>query len=335
MTLSVRAWVSVRFLTFFISWSIFQSYWGLWLASRGLSVSEISAAVACSLIARAVTVAVLYPALNRRATLLRLSRIVPWLIVAAAVPYLFVVGFPMLVVVSIAFGLIYPIMLPLNETVATVAARQRLLPYGPTRSLGSAGFLLGTLGAGWLTSTLGVQVLAATLVSACLLMAVIGLVPPREAETLAIRGSGAHGFAILARDRAFCACLAIAMLVQGSHAAYYSFGAIRAGEISSPDAVPFLLVLAPLSEFALFSLARQRFERLSYRTVFALGAISAALRWTLLAFAEDWGSWHFRNYYTPVPTRSPTSPSHSMSATASTLTSKQRRRVSTPLSLWA
>lgn len=288
MTLSVRAWVSVRFLTFFVSWAVFQSYWGLWLAYRGFSFSEIGTAVACSLLARMVTVAVIYPALNRHATLLRLSRIVPWLVVAAAIPYLFVAEFPMLVVVSVVFGLIYPIMLPLNETVATVAARQRLLPYGPTRALGSAGFMVGTVIAGWMSAALGPQVLVFALIGSCLLMAIVGFIHPREAEALSVRGSGTHGFARLGRDRAFLACLAIAVLVQGSHAAYYSFGAIRAEEIATPMAVPFLLVLAPLSEFVLFTLARRRFEGFGYRTLFALGAAVAAVRWVLLAVAGDW-----------------------------------------------
>lgn len=288
MTLSIRAWVSVRFLTFYVSWAVFQSYWGLWLAERGFSLSEIGTAVACSLMARTLTVAVIYPALNRHATLLRLSRIVPWVITAAAIPYLFVVGFPMLLAVSIVFGLIYPIMLPLNETVATVAARQQLLPYGPTRALGSAGFMVGTLIAGWLSSALGPEVLVYALIGSCLLAAIVGVIHPREAEALSVRGSGTRGFSNLFHDRAFLACLAIAILVQGSHAAYYSFGAIRAGEITTPLMVPFLLVLAPLSEFILFSLARRRFEGFGYRTLFALGAIVAAVRWVLLAFAGNW-----------------------------------------------
>ncbi len=288
MTLSIRAWVSTRFLTFFVSWAVFQSYWGLWLADRGFSVKEIGTAVACSLVARSVTVALIYPALNRHATLLRLSRVMPWLITAAAVPYIVVTGFPMLVVVSVVFGLIYPIMLPLNETVATVAARQKLLPYGPTRALGSAGFMIGTLVAGWLASALGTPVLAYALVGSCLLMALIGFIHPREAAALDLRGSGAHGFVALFRNRSFLACLAIATLVQGSHAAYYSFGAIRAGEISSPTVVPLLLVLAPLSEFALFSLARARFESLGYQSLFAIGALVAAGRWALLAVAGNW-----------------------------------------------
>ncbi|WP_292767427.1 MFS transporter [Microbacterium sp. UBA3486] len=275
-------------MTFYVSWAVFQSYWGLWLAERGFSLSEIGTAVACSLMARTLTVAVIYPALNRHATLLRLSRIVPWVITAAAIPYLFVVGFPMLLAVSIVFGLIYPIMLPLNETVATVAARQQLLPYGPTRALGSAGFMVGTLIAGWLSSALGPEVLVYALIGSCLLAAVIGIIHPREAEALSVRGSGTRGFANLFHDRAFLACLAIAILVQGSHAAYYSFGAIRAGEITTPLMVPFLLVLAPLSEFILFSLARRRFEGFGYRTLFALGAIVAAVRWVLLAFAGNW-----------------------------------------------
>lgn len=288
MTLSIRAWVSVRFLTFYVSWAVFQSYWGLWLAERGFALSEIGTAVACSLMARTLTVAVIYPALNRHATLLRLSRIVPWVITAAAIPYLFVVGFPMLLAVSIVFGLIYPIMLPLNETVATVAARQQLLPYGPTRALGSAGFMVGTLIAGWLSSALGPEVLVYALIGSCLLAAIVGVIYPREAEALSVRGSGTRGFSNLFHDRAFLACLAIAILVQGSHAAYYSFGAIRAGEITTPLMVPFLLVLAPLSEFILFSLARRRFEGFGYRTLFALGAIVAAVRWVLLAFAGNW-----------------------------------------------
>ncbi|WP_365342822.1 MFS transporter [uncultured Microbacterium sp.] len=288
MKVSTRSWVSSRFLTFFVSWAVFQSYWGLWMADRGFSVAEIGIAVACSLAARAVTVVVVYPALNRHATLLLLSRTVPWAVTAAAVPYLFVTGFPMLIVISIMFGLVYPIMLPLNETVATVAARQRLLPYGPTRALGSAGFILGTLLAGLLSSALGAQVLSTVLIGSCLLMALVGFIHPRDAGTLAIRGTGARGFATLARDRAFLACLGVAILVQGSHAAYYSFGAIRAAEVAPPVTVPILLAIAPISEFILFLLARQRVEGLGYRKLFIIGAISAAIRWALLGVTGDW-----------------------------------------------
>ncbi|PPG68068.1 hypothetical protein C5C31_10315 [Rathayibacter rathayi] len=288
MMLSVRAWISSRFLTFFMTWAVFQSYWGLWLAHRGFSTSEIGLAIGCSLMARAVTVALIYPAVNRHATLLRLSRIVPWAVTAAAIPYLFMAGLPMLLIMSTAFGLIYPIMLPLNETLATVAAKRGLLVYGPTRALGSLGFMIGTLAAGWLTSALGADVLAPTLIGSCLLMAIVGIVQPRDEEALRICGSGACGFADLAHDRTFLLSLTIAALIQGSHAAYYSFGAIRVGELAPPAAVPFLLVLAPVSEFALFSLARRRVEGLGVRTLFAVGSAIATTRWLLLAFAESW-----------------------------------------------
>lgn len=287
MVLNLRAWASARFLTFFLSWAVFQSYWGLWLAHRGFSVAEIGAALSCSLIARAVTVAVIFPVLNRHATLLQLSRIVPWLATAAAVPYLAVGGFPLLLMISAVFGLIYPIMLPLNETIATVAARRGLLAYGPTRALGTAGFMLGTLVAGWLSAALGPETLSYALIGACLLTAVAGFFHPVHADALAVRGSGTRGFGVLLHNRGFLACLLIAVLIQGSHAAYYAFAAIRIEEVATSAAVPLILVVAPLSEFVLFSLARGRVERVGIRALFAIGAVVAVVRWLLLAVAQD------------------------------------------------
>ncbi|KIC57887.1 hypothetical protein RM52_07275 [Microbacterium hominis] len=269
---------------------MFQSYWGLWMASRGFAPIEIGTAVAGSLVGRAIGVGVLYPWLNRHATLLRLARVLPWLIVAAALPYLFVNGFGMLVAVSIVFGVTYPLLLPLNETIATSAARQGLLQYGPTRSLGSFGFMLGTVAAGWLVSGLGAGVLTGSLIAACLLTAVTGLLPVAASSALEVRGTGISGVGTLIRRRAFVACLVAASIIQGSHAAYYSFGAIRASELVSPVLVPLVLVLAPVSEFVMFASARRRVESVGVRTLLVAGAAIAAGRWAALAvLADGWG----------------------------------------------
>ena len=147
--LSMRARTSTRFLTFLPQLNDLPVKPGHWLADRDFSVPVIGTAVACSLMTRAVTEVVIYPTLHRHATLLRLARIVPWMISAAAVPCWLVDDLPMLVILSIVFRLAYSMMLRLSRTIATVAAKAGLVPHGPTRSFGSAGFVLCTVVAGW------------------------------------------------------------------------------------------------------------------------------------------------------------------------------------------
>lgn len=78
--------------------------------------------------------------------------------------------------------------------------------------------------------------------------------------------------------------LALAALIQGSHAAYYSFSSIYWKEAGhSEDIIGYLWSLGVVAEVAVFALSKRLFAGWSLRALFVVAAIGVAVRWGLTA----------------------------------------------------
>jgi PPP family 3-phenylpropionic acid transporter len=91
-----------------------------------------------------------------------------------------------------------------------------------------------------------------------------------------------HGAKALLRDPGFLAVILASALIQGSHAAYYTFGSItwQAAGLSGLT-IACLWTLGVLAEIVVFALS-PRFT-LSPATLMVIGALSAVVRWTITA----------------------------------------------------
>ncbi|MEV1069686.1 MFS transporter [Streptomyces sp. NPDC050263] len=279
----LRVWLSARFFLFFLTWSSYLSYWGVWLLASGFRATQVTTVVTVGLVARSFSIAFLYPLLCRLTSLRRLSRALVWTAAGLSTLYLTDPGFGPMIAVSVLVGLAYPLLMPLSETLATIGAADGHVDYGSVRYFGSAGFIVGLGISGGIERQFGDTALVYVFVVGCSVMALADLVRPTtfpEGRT-AVAGGGRRR---LLRQPGYALALGNSVLLQGAHAAYYAFGAeyFRTLGVSSVQ-VSLMLALAVTCELLLFKYAGRLLGRRSVPVLFATAAGISLLRWGLLA----------------------------------------------------
>ncbi|MBT2451987.1 MFS transporter [Streptomyces sp. ISL-43] len=187
---------------------------------------EVSLSMSVGLLARAASVSVLFPALCRMFPLVGLARVLPWFSAALSLLYLVPPTLSSILLASILIGVFFPLLMPLNDTVATFGSSNGLISYGNVRYWGSAGFIAGLAVTGVATSRYGAGIVVVVYICACAVMAVTGTRNP-DVGTASLGIPAKRSWRTLLRNRVFVLSLALSFLLQGAHAVYYSFGAER------------------------------------------------------------------------------------------------------------
>jgi MFS transporter, PPP family, 3-phenylpropionic acid transporter len=184
-------------------------------------------------------------------------------------------------VVFAATACVWTPMVPLTDAYALRGVARYGLSYGPLRLWGSAAFVVGALGCGLLVDVIAAKQLIWVIAGVAGLGALVSLGlqpldPPKTARS-ALTGAGA-----LLRDPGFLAIIAASALIQGSHAAYYTFASI-AWQSSGLGGLTIagLWVLGVLAEIVVFALS-PRFT-LSPAVLVMIGGLSAVARWLITA----------------------------------------------------
>jgi PPP family 3-phenylpropionic acid transporter len=172
-------------------------------------------------------------------------------------------------------------MTPLTDAYALRGVRRYGLNYGPLRLWGSAAFVAGALACGLLVEVIAARHLIWVIAAVAVLSALVSLgLKPIEAPK--VTASEIHGDRRLLRDGGFLAIIVASALVQGSHAAYYTFASIAwQQEGFGGLTIAGLWVLGVLAEIVLFAFS-PRF-RLPFSLLVVIAALSAALRWVITA----------------------------------------------------
>ncbi|MGW6703955.1 MFS transporter [Streptomyces sp. NPDC054956] len=281
--MSLSRWLSTRFFFFFMAWSVFLSYWGLWLTHAGFTPSQISLSMSAGLLARAASVSFLFPALCRTFPVLELARFLPWFSAGLSLLYLIPPTLSSVLAASVLIGVFFPMLMPLNDTVATFGSSKGLISYGNVRYWGSAGFIAGLAVTGAATSRYGAGIVVVVYVGSCAVMAATGTRGPRT-ETAFPAVPAERSWRTLLRNRVFVLSLALSFLLQGAHAVYYSFGAERFRSTGlSGIGVGLLLASATVAELLLFKYLAHRLEALSVPVLFAIAAAASVVRWAASA----------------------------------------------------
>jgi PPP family 3-phenylpropionic acid transporter len=172
-------------------------------------------------------------------------------------------------------------MTPLTDAYALKGVSRYGLNYGPLRLWGSAAFVVGALACGLLVDVIAARHLIWVIVGVAGLGAVVSLgLQPLDVPTAAPATS--LGARALLREPGFLAIIVAAALIQGSHAAYYTFASI-AWQNSGLGGLTIagLWALGVIAEIVIFALS-PRFT-LSPATLVVIAALSAVARWLITA----------------------------------------------------
>lgn len=284
---------------------IYLPFWPVWLQSRGCD--NVADVMIGQILARTLAGPWLSQRVDRSGRSQSTIVLLSIASLLALFPFLLAGSFWALFGCSFLFGLCYPPMQPILDNLTLLTARQRGFDYGRVRLWGSLSFLsVNVLGGAMLgampfvggrSSGLPTNVgavfwwLAAALASTALL----ALSLPGDAP--AARPPLRSAIAVLLRDRRFLLFLAAVGLLQGSHAAYYSFASLRwlhAG--IAPIGIGALWAEGVLAEVMLFFVMRPLVDRWQPTTLLLVGAAGAVVRWLCLfattslplLFAVNW-----------------------------------------------
>jgi PPP family 3-phenylpropionic acid transporter len=172
-------------------------------------------------------------------------------------------------------------IVPLTDAYALRGVSRYGLKYGPLRLWGSAAFVVGALLCGLLVDVIA----AAHLIWIIAAMAALGAVISLALQPLDHPGPppvAQRGAAALLREPGFLAIITASALIQGSHAAYYTFASIT-WQLSGLGGLTIagLWGLGVMAEIVVFALS-PRFT-LQPSVLVVIGALSAATRWLITA----------------------------------------------------
>jgi len=256
-------------------------FFPVWLRAIGLDASWIGVIIAVPAVTR-FTVLPLITAMAEHRQALRGAMRLSTFATGAGFALLGVQHWPVLVfLIYAAICCLWTPLVPLTDAYALRGVLHYGLDYGRLRLWGSAAFIVGTLLCGGLVDLIAPDKLIWVIVSVGLLGAVasLGLQPLEASPRTAATAKGGRG---LLRDPSFVCIILSAALIQGSHAAFYTFSAIdwRAQGLTGLT-VAGLWTLGVLAEIVVFALS-PRFT-LAPASLVMIGAVAAVLRWLLTA----------------------------------------------------
>ncbi|EHH0684063.1 3-phenylpropionate MFS transporter [Vibrio vulnificus] len=283
---SPYGWISQYFLGFFFAYGVYLPFWSLWFKEQGVSSTDIGLLVGIGLATRCVANMVITPRIHKAEHIMPALR---WLSFAALifVGFHFFTGgsFWLMALATVLFNLCCGPVVPLSDALANYYARLKMLDYGRTRLWGSIAFIAGSTVVGYLISLYGTDMILYTALVGVFISLLLSM---RSANVMPVTHSEHHSerpkLTQLLTDGPVVKFLLLAALIQGSHAAYYSFSAIywqQAGH--SEEIIGYLWSLGVVSEVAVFALSKRLFAGWSLRALFVAASIGVMLRWGITA----------------------------------------------------
>jgi PPP family 3-phenylpropionic acid transporter len=256
-------------------------FFPVWLKAVGIDSSWIGIITAVPSVTRFSILPVVTGLAERRYSL-RAAMIVTAFATAIGFSVVGTQHLPLLVFVAyVAAACVWTPMVPLTDAYALRGVARFGLNYGPLRLWGSAAFVVGALACGLLVDVIAARHLIWIIAGVAGLGALVSLGLrrldiPKPAASVPQRAGG------LLRDRGFLAIIVAAALIQGSHAAYYTFASITwQGAGLGGLTIAGLWVLGVLAEIVVFALS-PRFK-LQPSVLVVIGGLSAVARWLITA----------------------------------------------------
>jgi PPP family 3-phenylpropionic acid transporter len=256
-------------------------FFPVWLKAIGIDASWIGIITAVPAVTRFTILPVVTGSSERRQSL-RAVMIVTALATALGFAIVGTQHQPLLVFLAFAVtACVWTPMVPLTDGYALRGVARYGLDYGPLRLWGSAAFIAGALACGLLVDLIAARHLIWVIAGVAGLGAIasLGLRPLDRPNTAPAAVAGATA---LLREPGFLAIILASALIQGSHAAYYSFASItwQASGLGGLT-IAGLWALGVLAEIVVFALS----PRFTWppAVLVTIGALAAVARWLITA----------------------------------------------------
>lgn len=290
--MSSKTWLSTNYFLQFLVTGTFLPFWIVYLTSvKNLSVLEASSIFSMLYIARVISGIFLSPYLIKKYNIditLKLSVGVGLIL---AVSYGFTNEKIVLGLITFLFGMIYFMVSPLVEGLASLFLREENIDYGKARTYGSLGFTVIGIIIGGILGYVGNGALYYILIFLVALYLVFMFLPqPKLVKSLSFEEPNTKKekeslYSWVLKDRNAILLIITVFLYQLSHTAYNNYNALylESMNISAKWLSGVILNVSVIAEIIFFIFSKRLVKRIKPKNLMIFAGVCAIIRWGALA----------------------------------------------------
>ena len=290
--MSSKTWLSSNYFLQFLVTGTFLPFWMVYLTSvKNLSVLEASSIFSMLYFARVISGIFLSPYLIKKYNLnitMKLS-VASGLILA--ISYGFTNEKILLGIITFLFGLIYFMISPLVEGLASLFLREENIDYGKARTYGSLGYTVVGIFIGGVLGYVGNGALYYILIFLVALYLVFMFLPqPKLVKNLNLNNNSNNDkkeslYGWVLKDRNAILLIVTIFLYQLSHTAYNNYNAIylESMNISAKWLSGVILNVSVIAEIIFFIFSKRLVDKIKPKNLLVFAGVCAVIRWAALA----------------------------------------------------
>ena len=294
--MSSKTWLSTNYFLQFLVTGTFLPFWMVYLTSvKNLSVLEASSIFSMLFIARVISGIFLSPYLIKKYNIDITLKLSVGIGLILAVSYGFTNEKIILGIITFLFGMIYFMVSPLVEGLASLFLREENIDYGKARTYGSLGFTVIGIIIGGILGYVGNGALYYILIFlVALYLAFMFLPQPKLVKNLSFEESktkkekeSLYGWVL--KDRNAILLIITVFLYQLSHTAYNNYNALylESMNISAKWLSGVILNVSVIAEIIFFIFSKRLVKRIKPKNLMIFAGVCAIIRWGALAMFHN------------------------------------------------
>ena len=294
--MSSKTWLSTNYFLQFLVTGTFLPFWMVYLTSvKNLSVLEASSIFSMLFIARVISGIFLSPYLIKKYNIDITLKLSVGIGLILAVSYGFTNEKIVLGLITFLFGMIYFMVSPLVEGLASLFLREENIDYGKARTYGSLGFTVIGIIIGGILSYVGNEALYYILIFLVALYLVFMFLPqPKLVKNLSFEEPKTKKekeslYSWVLKDRNAILLIITIFLYQLSHTAYNNYNALylESMNISAKWLSGVILNVSVIAEIIFFIFSKRLVKRIKPKNLMIFAGVCAIIRWGALAMFHN------------------------------------------------
>ena len=293
--MSSKTWLSTNYFIQYLVTGTFLPFWMVYLTSvKNLSVLEASSVFSMLFIARVISGLFLTPYLIKKYNFdiaLKLSVGVGLIL---AISYEFTNEKLLLGLITFLFGMIYFMVNPLVEGLASLFLREENIDYGKARTYGSLGYTVIGIFIGGILSYVGDRALYYILIILIGIFFIFMFLPqPKLVKNINLNDSSSHSnenlYAWVLKDKNAILLIITIFLYQLSHTAYNNYNALylESMNISAKWLSGVILNVSVIAEIIFFIFSKRLVKKIKPKNLLIFAGVGAVIRWAALAMFQN------------------------------------------------
>ena len=293
--MSSKTWLSTNYFLQFLVTGTFLPFWMVYLTSvKNLSVLEASSIFSMLFIARVLSGIFLAPYLIKKYNFDIALKLSVGFGLLLAISYEFTNEKLLLGLITFLFGMIYFMVNPLVEGLASLFLREENIDYGKARTYGSLGFTIIGIFIGGILSYVGNGALYYILIILIGIFFIFMFLPqPKLVKNINLDDSSSHSnenlYAWVLKDKNAILLIITIFLYQLSHTAYNNYNALylESMNISAKWLSGVILNVSVIAEIIFFIFSKRLVKRIKPKNLLIFAGVGAVIRWTALAMFQN------------------------------------------------